>query len=98
MLRDGEANPLNVHGLRELARCPPHFIRVTFDLRTSTKSIKDWIWENFEGRFWFGDEYSHTPGGSISMTACAAFEIPGEASMFSLVLDQIQQNDYLILK
>ena len=99
MLRDGEANPLVVHGLRELEHCPPHFVQVQFDPRCSRKQITDWIWENFEVRFWFGDFYSSTPAGSISMTACAAFEIPGEASMFSLCLDQIQGTyDYQQLK
>jgi hypothetical protein len=92
MLRDGEANPLTVHGLRELERCPPHFVQVTFDIRCSRKQATDWIWENFEGRFWFGDIYYLSEAGSIVMTACAAFEIPGEASMFSLCLDQIQSN------
>jgi len=90
MLRNGEANPLTVHGLRELTRCPPHFVQVKFELRCGRKQITDWIWENFEGRFWFDDLYFPTEGGSIAMTACAAFEIPGEASMFSLMLDQIQ--------
>jgi hypothetical protein len=95
MLRDGEANPLTVHGLRELDRCPPHFIKVQFELKTShPKKITDWIWENFEGRFWLGDTYYTTESGSIAMTACAAFELPGEASMFSLCLDQIQQSYY----
>jgi hypothetical protein len=56
--------------------------------------VTDWIWENFEGRFWFGDLYYQTENGSIAMTACAAFELPGEASMFSLCLDQIQQSYY----
>ena len=92
MLRDGEANPLTVHGLRELNRCPPHFVQVKFELRHSYKQIADWIWENFEGRFWLNDIYYTTEKGTIAMTACAAFEIPGEASMFSLCLDQIQQS------
>lgn len=96
MLRNGEANPLTVHGLREMGHCPPHFVRVTFELRTQYKMIKDWIWENFEGRFWVGDEYFSTPAGSVSMTACAAFEIPGEASMFSLVLDKIQPSEMFL--
>lgn len=97
MLRDGEANPLTVHGLRELTRCPPHFIQVTFDPRCSRKQITDWIWENFEGRFWFGDYYFANENGSISMTTCAAFELPGEASMFSLCLDQIQAYQNLLI-
>ena len=97
MLRNGEANPLTVHGLRELDFCPPHFVQVKFDARCSRKQITDWIWENFEGRFWFGDLYYPTEGGSIAMTACAAFEIAGEASMFTLCLDQIQvSNNYLV--
>jgi len=94
MLRNGEANPLTVHGLRELARCPPHFVQVKFELRNRYKQITDWIWENFEGRFWIGDIYYPTERGSIAMTACAAFELAGEASMFSLMLDQIQQTYY----
>lgn len=98
MLRDGEANPLTVHGLRELDRCPPHFVQVQFDLRCGRKQVTDWIWENFEGRFWFDDWYYNTEGGSVAMTACAAFELPGEASMFSLCLDQIQSiNNYLVI-
>ena len=94
MLRDGEANPLTVHGLRELDRCPPHFIQVKFDLTVGYKQIADWIWENFEGRFWLGDWYYATESGSTALNACAAFEQPGEASMFSLCLDQIQQSYY----
>ena len=89
-LRNGEANPLTVHGLRELARCPPHFVKVQFDLRGQTKIVTDWIWENLEGRFWFGDWYYISESGTSVMDSCAAFEIPGEASMFSLCLDQIQ--------
>lgn len=97
MLRNGEANPLNVHNLRDLDWCPPHFVPVTFDLRNSRKQVTDWIWENFEGRFWFGDWYSINESGQCTMHTCAAFEIPGEASMFSLMLDQIQQyNNYLV--
>jgi hypothetical protein len=94
MLRNGEANPLNVHGLRELERCPPHFVQVQFDLRCSRKQITDWIWENFEGRFWFGDWFYTNNTGVIAMDTCAAFELPGEASMFGLCLDQIQANTY----
>lgn len=90
MLRNGEANPLTVHGLRELERCPPHFIQVKFGLRSSHKQVTDWIWENFEGRFWFGDWFYITEDGVTALDTCAAFEIPGEASMFSLMLDQIQ--------
>lgn len=90
MLRNGEANPLTVHGLREVEYCPPHFVKVQFDVRCSRKQITDWIWENFAGRFWFNDLYYINESGACAMSTCAAFEIPGEASMFSLCLDQIQ--------
>lgn len=91
MLRNGEANPLTVHGLRELEHCPPHFIRVEFDVRGNRKQITDWVWENLEGRFWAGDVYSvHPETKGVMMNYCVAFESPGEASMFSLCLDQIQ--------
>ena len=92
MLRDGEPNPLTVHGLRELQHCPPHFTKVVFDLCVNEKQVTDWIWEKFEGRFWFGQfYYRETPEDNLSLSHCAAFELPGEASMFSLCLDQIQQ-------
>ena len=40
MLRDGSANPLTVHGLRELERCPPHFVKVQFELKTKKGEIE----------------------------------------------------------
>jgi hypothetical protein len=91
MLKYKEANPLAVFGLRELEHCPPHFIRVEFDCRVAEKHITDWIWANLTGRFWVGDWYSKSE--QVSLSKCAAFEIPGEASMFALVLDQINRSE-----
>jgi len=62
MLRDGEPNPLNVYNNRQIEGiCPPHFTQVTFDLyvHQTHKEFADWIWENLEGRFWFGDIYTN---------------------------------------
>lgn len=96
MLRDGQPNPLNVHGLREVEHCPPHFERVLFELKSSNKAITDWIWENLEGRFWFGNiYYVNESNDNIEMTHCAAFELAGEASMFALCLSQINSYEYL---
>ena len=92
MLRNGEANPLTVHGLREMGHCPPHFVRVTFDPMVDSKIIKDWIYENLEGRFWMGDTYFTSSTGVHGMTLGVAFEIPAEATMFSLILDQINSH------
>lgn len=94
MIKYGEVNPLNVHGLRRLEHCPPHFAKVEFSIRVPEKTITDWIYENFDGRFWFGDQYFKTPGGSVSYNKCASFEIGGEASYFALILDQINQHNF----
>lgn len=97
MLKHGEPNPLNVHGLRQLSHCPPHFVEIIFELRTSTKQITDWIYENLESRFFIGDVYYQTQGGSVAMSTQVAFENPGEASMFALMLDQINNYNSNIL-
>jgi hypothetical protein len=93
MLKHNEVNPLTVFGLRRINHCPPHFISVAFDIHTNDKQITDWIWEHLSGRFYYGDLYTENQNSSISMYKQAAFEIPGEASYFSLVLDTIQKNN-----
>jgi len=90
MLRYGEVNPLAVFGLRKVDHCPPHFIQVTFDSKVSAKDLSDWVYSNTEGRFFIGDRYAINEDNAIFMSKCVSFEIPGEASMFSLCLDQIQ--------
>jgi len=67
MIKHGEPNPLNVFGLRQLDHNPPHFTNVPFELKASNKQITDWIWENLEGRFWFGDHYQTDTDGSIQI-------------------------------
>jgi hypothetical protein len=94
MLKYGEVNPLAVFGLRELEHCPLHFTTVEFELKTSEKSITDWIWTNLTGRFYCGDYYYKDSAGNVALIKRAAFEIPGEASMFALILDQINQHEY----
>lgn len=92
MLKYGEANPLVVFGLRQLDHCPPHFTPVDFKIRVQPKVISDWIWDNLSGRFYYGDHYYKTESGSVDMDKRVAFEIPGEASMFALILDQINKD------
>jgi hypothetical protein len=94
VLKYGEVNPLAVFGLRKLEHCPPHFIRVDFPLKTTQKVITDWIHANLEGRFWYGDWYSIDNNNAIEFTSAAAFEQPGEASMFALMLDQINKSSF----
>ena len=87
MLKHGEPNPLNIHGLRELDFCPPHFTPVCFDLYCAYKQANNWIWENLEGRFYFGDWYTVDDESRIHQRKCAAFELAAEASYFTLMLD-----------
>lgn len=93
MLKHGEINPLNVFGLRQLEHCPPHFHRVVFDMSTNEKRIRDWIYENLEGRFWLGDVFEDAQGSTV-MHKCAAFEEHGESTYFSLLLDTINNWEY----
>lgn len=93
MLKINEINPLNVFGLRKVDYCSPHFTKITFDAKVQDKQLTDWIYENLQGRFWFGDLYcsvDHRP----SVQKCAAFEIAAEASYFLLMLDQLNQHNF----
>jgi hypothetical protein len=89
MIKHGDPNPLNVFGLRRLDHSPPHFTRVAFDLRVDPKNISDWVYENLEGRFWFGDHYQVDDNGRVGFCKAVSFEIAAEASYFGLVLNQI---------
>ena len=95
MLKHGEVNPLAVFGLRQLEHCPPHFTKVQIQsLDSSDKHYSDWIWENLTGRFYFGDEYTITESKTVDMHKIAAFEIPGEASVFALMQDRIAPSPF----
>lgn len=96
MLKHNEVNPLAVFGLRRVEHCPPHFVSIRFDCYTADKTITDWIWENLDGRFYAGDEYTAEPSTTptpTQMQKMVAFEQPGEASYFSLILDTINKRE-----
>ena len=93
MLKHNEVNPLSVFGLRRMDHCPPHFITVPFDLRVAEKIISDWVWEHLSGRFYYGDHYYENDNGSLLGRKIVAFEEPGEASYFALMLDTINKYD-----
>lgn len=75
-----------------MAHMPPHFEPIMFDTKVTDKVVLDWIWENLDGRFYFGDHYYATPGGSITMQKVIAFEEKSEASYFGLMLSTINNN------
>jgi hypothetical protein len=89
MLKFGEPNPLSIFGMRRIDHCPPHFSSLNFTLRTKEKNISDWIWENTSGRFYLGDSYYVNDRQRIEMSKVVAFELPAEASYFTLMLDTI---------
>ena len=91
MLKHNEANPLAVFGLRRLEHCPPHFTQVMFDTYVTEKVFTDWIYEHLSGRFYYGDWFKEGENGKGTMTRCVAFEEPGEASYFTLILDTINK-------
>lgn len=91
-LKNGTINPLNVHNLRRLTFCPPHFtcLKTTADY-SNQKTIVDWIYENFEGRFFVGEE-NELNGKSMTAQMVIGFELPTESTYFGLMLPSIIQN------
>ena len=89
MLKYGEVNPLNVHGLRRLEHCPPHFLCVYFDLSVDATVISDWVYTNLSGRFYFADATLMDSAGKRTMQKVLAFEEHSEATYFGLYVDQI---------
>ena len=86
MLKHGIINPLNVHGLRRLDFCPPHFERFYFDIKATDKHIVCWVIENLQGRFFLGDVTIDT-----GIKKCIAFEEASEKIIFALQLDVINK-------
>jgi len=92
MLKHGIINPLNALEIRRLDFCPPHFTPVTLEgLYCDLRDIDDWIYTNLEGRYSIS---------TISVTnqehVEIGFENPNEASMFGLVVNQINRPPTLI--
>ena len=96
MLKLHEVNWFNLTNTRRVAHCPPHFELARFERKTDERIIVNWIYENLEGRFWF-DNIQHRTGqeGKLALSACVGFEIPGESSYFSLMLDKINRYELL---
>lgn len=92
MLKYGEPNPLSIFGLRKIEFCPPHFTKIIFDLRVNEKRILDWVYENLEGRFFYGEHYYRDSDGRVHSKKCLAFEEPAESSMFAIVVDTINKH------
>ena len=93
MLKHRDPNPLNVHQMRRLEHLPPHFSPVLFELvgGVNEKTITDWVWENLEGRFYYGVHYSENDTGNMDVQKVVAFELPSEASYFALILDTVNK-------
>ena len=89
MIKHGEINPLNVHGMRRLTHCPPHFTTLELPLsQYNTKVLSDWIYENLVGRFYLG-VIDTKIDNRYDRKHQIGFEIASESSYFSLYLSQI---------
>jgi len=84
MIKNGEPNPLNVHGLRQLDWCPPHFTPVVVGFAFAGGELTNWIYENLTGRFYVG-YVDNEQGRFLSV----AFEDASEASYFALFLPSL---------
>jgi hypothetical protein len=85
MLKYGIINPLNVHGLRQVKFCPPHFTKFYFDAKTTDDRYTIcWILENLESRFFIESLTSDS-----HIRKCVAFEDSSEAALFALQIDKI---------
>ena len=96
MLKHNEPNPLNIHGLRQVNHCPPHFTTVYFDLSVSEKDLTDWLYENLEGRFYSGQVDIRQESGKYARQQCIAFENASEASYFAIMLATINESTQLL--
>lgn len=87
MLKHGIVNPLNALEIRRLNFVPPHFTRVRLDgLWCDLKDIEDWIYTNLECRYAItAVPVNHQEHIEIG------FENASEASMFGLVVNQINR-------
>lgn len=88
-----EVNPLNVFDMRRLDHCPPHFEKVIFDSHVPISTILDWIYENLEGRFYYGLHSSKLNSETIEVKSIVSFEIHSEASYFALCLSSLQSDN-----
>ena len=93
MLKHKQPNPLNVFGLRRVEVRPAHFTFINFDIRVPAKKISDWIFENLEGRFYFGDEYAVSEINTVVVQKTVGFERSAEASYFAFFLNQLNDID-----
>lgn len=96
MINGKEINLLNVHNLRQLKYCPPHFTQVIVPSdrhRLSKKDFQDWLFENLQGRFYIGDidvNYANESSErNFRRDTLIAFEVAEEASYFSLILPNL---------
>lgn len=92
MLKNGEVNPLSVHGIQRSGWCPPHFTKITID-HIPEKPLIDWIYENLSGRFYV-DVVDILEGNTYVRHLHIGFEDAGEATYFNLFLPELRKKNY----
>jgi len=87
---DVKVNVLNVLGCREVHVPPPYFHYQYLDLKYNlVGSIKEWIYENLNHRFYIG-ECLVLQNGQYQTKIKIGFEEPKEASFFLLACSHLK--------
>lgn len=89
MIKQLDANPLAVFGMREMKVCPKHFEKVTVGYSLETRLISDWIYENTDGRFYL----SQTSNIAGTKQLTVGFEVHFEATFFAMRLPELLQGN-----
>jgi hypothetical protein len=90
MIKDREANPLNLFEMRRMKNCPPHFETTsTIMMYNLEDSIIRWIKDNLKGRFYVGKGVD-IKDGNIENVVKIGFEEPKEASYFILACPHLK--------
>jgi len=83
-----EIKPHDWYNTRQLNFIPKHFTRFKLDAKINRLKLFNWIEQNCAGRFAIGKETTRIPGEVGSMYIKEdwkiGFEIPADATMFSL--------------
>ena len=84
-----DPNPLNVLEIRELDYLPSNWEKVDLNIMNSWRvehrldEIRKWIYNNLQGRFCIVSD-ADVVNTKMEIVYRAGFEVPGEATMFSL--------------
>lgn len=104
MMSASNINPLAASNSRRMWHCPPHFTKIEVDVHAvdlvssvtvntyRERNVRWWLYENIEGRFFLGNTTIES-GRMLKDRFVVAFENAAEATFFSLIKNQVMDND-----